>query len=189
MCDERRACLITVSICAAVVLVGMLVRFPIIGAVVAGTFALMRFSRYRARRKLRRHMLANCQSFAEELEAGQAHSILCRPSRIIEREEFEDEGSFWIFDGGDGRYLAMIGQEYYETPRFPSSHFEVVMGARHRLVLGIRSHGLRMPSALVVNGDEISWDSFPDRDITVFTAPLNAELPVILRSLKAATAA
>jgi hypothetical protein len=189
MRDERRAALVTVSICAAIFLIAALVGFPVVGAVVAGTFALMRFSGYRERRRLRRHMLAHRQRLAEELESGQAHVITCRPSRIIEREEFEDRGALWIFDGGEGRYLVISGQEYYETPRFPSSHFEVVMGARHRLVVGIRSHGLRVPSTLVVKGDDITWDSFPDRDITVFSAPPSAELPVILRSLETSTAA
>jgi hypothetical protein len=189
MRDEHRAALVAASICAVIVLIGALVRFPLVGAVVAGAFALMRFSGYRERRRLRRYMLAYRQRLAEELESGQVHSITCRPSRIIEREEFEDEGALWIFDGGDGRYLAICGQEYYETPRFPSSHFEVVMGARHRLVVGIRSHGLRVPSSLVVKGDDIAWENFPDRDITVFTAPSNAELPVILRSLETSTAA
>lgn len=189
MRNERCAALITASICAVIVLLGVLVRFPVIGAIVAGLFALVRFSGYRERRRLRRHMLAYRKRLAEELELGQAHVITCRPSRIIEREEFEDEGALWIFDGGDGRYLAICGQEYYETPRFPSAHFEVVMGARHSSVVGIRSHGLRVPSTLVVKGDDIAWDSFPDRDITVFTAPPNAELPVILRSLENFTAA
>lgn len=188
MRDERRAALVTVSICAAFVLIGVLVRFPVVGAIVAGTFALMRFSGYRERRRLRRHMLAHRQRLAEELESGQAYAIICRPSRIIEREEFEDEGSLWIFDGGDGRYLAICGQEYYETPRFPSSHFEVVMGARHRLVVGIRSRGSRAPSTLVVKGDDIPWDNFPERDIIVFSAPPNAELAAILRSLETSTA-
>jgi hypothetical protein len=189
MRDERRAALITASICALIILVGVSVRFPVVGAIAAGTFALMRFSGYRERRKLRPHMLEYRRKLAEELESGQVHTITCRPSRIFEREEFEDEGALWIFDGGEGRYLAICGQEYYETPRFPSSHFEVVLGARHHSVIGIRSHGPRVPSTVVVKGDEIAWSSFPDRDITVFTAPPNAELPVILRSLEKATAA
>ena len=129
------------------------------------------------------------QKFAEDLESGQAHVITCRPTRIIEREEFEDEGALWIFDGGEGRYLVISGQEYYETPRFPSSHFDVVMGARHGLVIGIRSHGLRIPSTLPVTGDDIPWDNFPNSDITVFSAPPNAELPIILRHLEKSTAA
>ena len=92
----------------------------------------MRLSSYRERRRLRRHMLSHRQRLAEELESGSAYAISCCPSRIIERTEFEDEGAFWIFDGGDGRYLAICGQEYYETPRFPSAHFEVIMGSRHK---------------------------------------------------------
>jgi hypothetical protein len=188
MRDERKGAWVSVSICAATFVIAALVRFPIIGAVVAATFALMRFNGYRQRRQLRRHMLAHRQKFAEDLESGQAHVITCRPTRIIEREEFEDEGALWIFDGGAGRYLVISGQEYYETPRFPSSHFEVVMGARHHLVIGIRSYGLRIPSTLPVTGDDIPWDNFPNSDITVFSAPPNAELPVILRHLEKSTA-
>lgn len=188
MRDERRATWVTVSICAVVIVVGVIVRFPLVGAVAASAFALMRFSGYLERRRLRRHNLTHRQKLVEELESGQAYAITCRPQRIIEREEFEDEGAFWIFDGGDGRYLAICGQDYYETPRFPSSHFEVVLGARHRSIVGIRSHGLRMASTLVVKGDGIAWDSFPDGDITVFTAPKDAELPVLMRSLEKATA-
>ena len=183
MRDERRAALVTASTAAAIVLIGVLVRIPVVCAIVAGSFALMRFSGYRERRRLRRHILTHRQRLTEELESGQAYAITCQPSRIIEREEFEDEGAFWIFDGGDGRYLAICGQEYYATSRFPSSHFEVVMGARHRLVIGIRSHGLRSTSTIVVKADNIAWDSFPEKDITVFSAPPNADLPVIIRSL------
>ena len=58
------------------------------------------------------------QRLAEELESGQAHTITCRPSRIIEREEFEDEGALWIFDGGEGRSMAICGQEYYGDASF-----------------------------------------------------------------------
>ena len=189
MRDERRAALITGSICTAIILVGALFSFPVVGAIVASTVALMRFSGYRKRRKLRQNMLAYRCKLAEELESGQVYAITCRPNRIIEREEFEDEGAFWIFDGGEGRYLAICGQEYYETPRFPSSHFEVVLGVRHRLVIGIRSHGLRISSTVVVKDEEIPWSSFPDKDVTVFTAPRSAELPVILRSLGEAAGA
>ena len=187
MRDERRAALVSVCVCIGIVVVGMLVSFSAAGAVVAAAVALIRFSGYRQRRKLKRYALTHRQRLAEELEEGQAYVITCRPTRVIERDQFEDEGELWIFDGGDGRYLAICGQEYYETPRFPSSHFEVVLGARHRSVVGIRSHGLRVPSTLVVNGDDIDWDSFPDTDVTVFLAPSNAELSVILRSLKTAT--
>jgi hypothetical protein len=186
MRDESRAALITTSICIAVILIGALTRLVFVGAIIACVFAFMRFNGYRERRRLRRHMLAFRRKLSEELEAGQVYSVVCRPSRIIEREEFEDEGSLWVFDGGDGNYLAICGQEYYETPRFPSSHFEIVMGARHQSVVGIRSHGLRVPSTLVVNGDDIAWKAFPNKNITFFTAPPNAELPVILRSLEKA---
>lgn len=134
-------------------------------------------------------MLSYRQNLAEELATGEAHAIKCSPTRIIEREEFEDEGAFWIFDGGDGSYLALCGQEYYESRRFPSSLFEIVLGARHKSFIGIRSKGPRIPSTLIVSGKDISWDTFPGKDITLFRAPANAELPEILRGLGAAYAA
>ena len=189
MRDERRAALVTVSLCAAIVLVGVLVRFPGLGAITAGVLALMGLSGYRERRRLRRLVLAYRQRLAEELESGQAHVITCQPIRIIEREEFEDEGALWIFDGGEGRYLAICGQEYYETRRFPSSRFEIVMGSRHGSIIGIRSRHLRVPSTLVVDGNDIPWESFPDGDVTVFDAPRNADLPAILQGLEASRTA
>ena len=188
MQDERRTAWVTVSICMTMIPLGALTCSAEVGAVLAGIFALLRFRSYRQRMQWRKHMLAHRQMLIEELESGQAYAITCQPSRIIEREEFEDEGALWIFDGGEGQYLAICGQEYRETARFPSAHFEVVMGSRHRLVIGIRSRGLRMPSTLVVGGDDIPWDRFPRKDITVFSAAPDAELPVILRSLAAARA-
>ncbi len=184
MRDERRAAVYTVSISIAIFLAGLVSRFTVVGAIGAGAFALLRFNGYRERRKLRKYMLAHRQRFAEELDSGQARVIVCQPSRIIEREELEDEGAFWIFDAGDGRYLAICGQDYYETPRFPSAHFEVVMGAHHGSLIGIRSHGPRMPSTVVAKGNDISWDVFPESEITVFAAPPNVALPVILERLQ-----
>jgi hypothetical protein len=124
------------------------------------------------------------QRFADELEGGIAHSITCDPQRILERKEFEDEGAFWIFDGGDGRYLALCGQDYYETPRFPSSHFELVLGNRHQTVLGVRSHGRRVSASAELSGQDIAWETFPKRDVTLFHAPVDAEVPAVLRALQ-----
>ncbi|WP_395739261.1 hypothetical protein [Prosthecobacter sp.] len=187
MRDERRAAFVTLAVCAAVVLIGVITHHPKAGAVVAGTFGLMRLSGYRDRRRRLRDALAHRQRIAEELEAGQVRVIRCQPTRILEREEFEDEGAFWIFDGGDGHYLAICGQDYHETPRFPSADFEVLITPRHRLVLGIRSRAPRMPSTLVVKGEEIEWDSFPEQEITAFSAAPNAEVPVILEALENAS--
>ncbi len=188
MRDERRAAFVTLAVCAAVVLVGVVGRYPMAGAVVAGVFAWMRLGGYWERRRLRRGMMEHRQRIAEELEAGQVRVIRCQPSRIIEREEFEDEGAFWIFDGGDGRYLVICGQDYCETPRFPSADFEVVLTARRRLVVGIRSLGPRMPSTLVVKAEDIDWDCFPEEEIVLFSAAPNAELADVLRGLEAAAA-
>ena len=184
MRDERRTLAWTFGICVALFAAGAFFQQLIIASIAAVVFAFARLGGYRDRRRLRQHQLSFRQRLTEELEAGTAYSITCRPKHIIEREEFEDEGALWIFDGGEGRYLALCGQDYYETPRFPSSHFEVVMGARHGTVVGIRSHGPRVPSSAVVSGEDIAWATFPERDVTLFHAPADAELPAILHALR-----
>jgi hypothetical protein len=184
MQDERRLLVRTLTIVAVMVLIGALFHQIFAASILAMLFGLVRFRDYRERRKLCRHHETFRQQMAEELESGNAYAVTCRPTRIFEREEFEDEGAFWIFDGGDGRYLILCGQGFYETPRFPSAHFEVVLGARHRMVIGIRSHGLRVPS-INVTGNEIPWDEFPDEEVTMLEAPANSELPAILQALRA----
>jgi hypothetical protein len=180
---EPRKAVVSVLVCAAIIGLGVAFDFPVVAFIMAGLFAAVRIGGYFERRKVRRHMMTFYRKLADELEAGDARVISCRPVRIFERKEFEDEGAFWIFDGGNGRYLALCGQEHHETPRFPSDHFELILGARHRVFLGVRAKGKRMPSTMVVEGDEISWDTFPEEAVTLFDAPRDGDLPAILRSL------
>jgi hypothetical protein len=188
MRDERRTLAWTIGICVVILTVGAFLQQLIIAGVVATIFALVRVGGYLEHRRLRQHQLAFRRRLTEELESENAYIVTCLPKRIIEREEFEDEGAFWIFDGGEGRYLALCGQDYYGTARFPSSHFEVVMGSRHRTLVGIRSHGSRVPSSVVVCGKDIPWDMFPERDVTLFDAPPDADLSVILDALRLSNA-
>jgi hypothetical protein len=177
MRDERITLIVTVAICAAIVVIGTFMHAHWLALIIAGAIALIQLSGYQQRRYIRRHTLVHRQELAEELEAGQARVIACSPTRIIERPEYEDEGTFWFFDGGDGRYLALCGEE---SARFPSSQFEVVIGARHGWIIGIRSRGTRVASTLVVNPEDVAWESFPNKGYTVFSAPPNAELREIL---------
>jgi hypothetical protein len=184
MPNWRRRVLWTAIIVGSVIGIGHLVGYSVPAYVAAGVFAYISYSDYRERVKVQRAALSYREKLREELEGGLAHSILCRPKRIIEREEFEDEGALWIFDGGDGKYLAICGQDHYATPRFPSAEFEVVLGSRNRTLIGIRLRGMRMASTLVVTEKEIPWDAFPTDAITIFAAPANAELPVLVDKLR-----
>lgn len=186
MQDERRIAFWTIGMSLGVVLLGLLLRFPFVGITLGIGLALLRFSSYRERRTLRQWMLLHRFELAEELSSGQAYSITCSPTRIFEREEFEDEGAAWIFDGGNGRYLALCGQDYYETPRFPSANFEIVMSASRKALIGIRSRGPRIPSTLVVRGSDDSWETLLAKDVMLFDAPAKADLPEILRCLSEA---
>jgi hypothetical protein len=188
MRDERRTLAWTIGICVALLAVGAFLQQLIVAAVMGAIIALVRLGGYLERRRLRQHQLAFRQRLTEELESENAYTVTCRPTRIIEREEFEDEGTLWIFDGGEGRYLVLCGQDYYSTARFPSSQFEVVMGSLHRTVIGIRSHGPRIQSSKIVSGEQIGWDVFPERDVTLFDAPADAELSTILCALRTSNA-
>lgn len=189
MRDERRTLAWTLGICVGLLAAGEMFQQLIVASIAAMIFACVRLGGYHERCRLLAHQLTFRQRLAEELESGTAHSITCRPKRIIEREEFEDEGALWIFDGGEGRYLALFGQDYYETPRFPSSHFEVVIGTRHRTVIGIRSFSTRLPSTIVVTDDDIAWGTFPEQDVSTFAASPDAELPAILHAFRTMSAA
>jgi hypothetical protein len=133
MQDERRLLVRTFTIVAVIMMIGALFHQTLAASILAVLFGFVRFRDYRERRKLCRHHETFRQKMAEDLESGNAYAIICRPKRIFEREEFEDEGAFWIFDGGDGRYMVLCGQSFYETPRFPSAHFEVGCPASIRL--------------------------------------------------------
>lgn len=185
MVDGWRMAFFTILIMSLMMLLAWLVGFFFVGAGVAGFFALMRFANYRRRRKLRTHMAVYGQRLTEDLQSDQAHVIDCRPVRIIEREQFEDEGALWIFDGGDGRYLIMGGQDYEEETDFPSAHFEVVLGTRHRSLIRINSHGDRMQATTLIKGDDVAWQDFPRENIVIFSAPAGADLSQIFTALSA----
>jgi hypothetical protein len=184
MRDERISLARTLGICAAILAAGSYLRTPVTAFMAAVLFTFGCFGGYCHRRRMRAQMRQFSKHLTDELNAGIAQTITCRPARIFEREEIEDEGAVWIFDGGDGRYLALSGQDYYETARFPSTHFEIVMGSRHKTVLGIRCLGVKMPSSTIVSGRGTSWNSIPEADVIPFPARADAELHEVLEALR-----
>ena len=179
----------TVGLCAGLIAIGLLVQQLIISSIGAVLLAAAEIDNFLKRRRVRNSWLRSWQQLAEELELSTAFVIACEPVRIIEREEIEDEGALWVFDGGEGLYVALCGQIFEATPRFPAARFNVVMGARHQTMLGIRSRGLRSPSSVVVSYNDSAWATFPKSPVTLFHAPKNADLPTIHVALQTSNAA
>lgn len=105
-----------------------------------------------------------------ELAGERAFVIRCEPLRIISRDEEEDEGAAWVFDGGDGSYLAMFGQDFRPTARFPSRSFDLVFGATLSTYLGVQSRALATPSSNYIRCADSYWLA-PYQDWFLFHAP------------------
>jgi hypothetical protein len=63
-------------------------------------------------------------SNALAIDRAIVHSV--QASYCVKFEEREDEGDLWMFQVGPDEVLALQGQVYYETPRFPALNFEIV---------------------------------------------------------------
>jgi hypothetical protein len=60
------------------------------------------------------------------LSANHARVTRIASDRVVEFEEFEDEGACYAFDAGNGRAIVLTGQEFYEDESFPNSDFSIV---------------------------------------------------------------
>jgi hypothetical protein len=181
--NETRELIITLSVAGALAVVGIATGWSLPFGVLAFLWTMGRVVGWGKRASLLKSQNAFLNKLSEDAGSGVVHCVECRSTRLIEREEFEDEGAFYVFDGDDDNYLALVGQDFYETPRFPSDHFEIVRGGKHRILLGIRSRGKKLAPVRVVGGEQLPWDDFPTNDVTIFSAPRGAEVKTILNAL------
>ncbi len=56
----------------------------------------------------------NSRPFERDLTDGVAHVLTADVQRVVEIEEYEDEGEGFLLELDDGRVLAVISQEFYE---------------------------------------------------------------------------
>lgn len=74
----------------------------------------------------RRGWMRQARALDAGLAANQARVTRIKSDRVVEFEEFEDEGACFAFDAGDGRAVVLSGQEFYEDESFPNSDFSIV---------------------------------------------------------------
>jgi hypothetical protein len=80
----------------------------------------------------------------EALADGRVEVTRVVAQGVIELEEFEDEGQGFVFDIGGGQSLLLKGQNYLpedQAAPWPSTEFELVRTAKHRLWVGLFNRG------------------------------------------------
>jgi hypothetical protein len=91
-------------------------------------------------RHARRFVCEDAPKIRAALEDGQAFVWRVTSHRAVVIEEYEDEGSAYIFDLGDGTSLYLRGQEYYpehDDAPWPAQQFEIVRTALDGRLVGI----------------------------------------------------
>jgi hypothetical protein len=91
-------------------------------------------------RHARRFVREDAPKIRAALEDGKASVSSVTSDRAVVIEEFEDEGSAYIFDLGDGTSLYLRGQEYYpedDDAPWPARQFEIVRAGLDGRLVGI----------------------------------------------------
>ena len=65
-------------------------------------------------------------NLSEALDNGSAKEEIIEADRMIEVEEFEDEGACFLFEVEEKKLLLLYGQECYPSSRFPCTDFSLI---------------------------------------------------------------
>jgi hypothetical protein len=136
-------------------------------AAMAALFGL--WSAVPARRSWRRQATA----LDAGLAANYARVTRIASDRVVEFEEFEDEGACYAFDAGNGRAVILTGQEFYEDESFPNSDFSIVQVMAGQAVVDMlitRAGRKITPERVVPAAKKVELD-LPD-DLQVMEVPL-----------------
>ncbi len=112
------------------------------------------------------------------LDDGQVFVKKVSAEAVIEIVEFEDEGSGYIYDVGDGKILFLKGQRFYpvnDDMSWPNSKFEIVRTVHGDMWVGIFCSGVQLTAIREIKtsecADDIVWadrEDILDGDIEQF---------------------
>jgi hypothetical protein len=142
----------------------------VLGVGIAG-YHLVSVARANVRRR-RNHMIWATQragELARVLEDGRVVVTRVRAAAVVQVEPWEDEGTGYLFDLGEGRVLVMKGDDFVDEEedeaRWPNTDFEVVRAAANRRILEMRLHGAALrPVRILEYGDYDAerWWNLPE---------------------------
>jgi hypothetical protein len=162
---------------------------PVIGGIIGGPLAiavilfiyiiLILIGQYhRVSRSHREFMQHEAPQIQKALENGSVFVKRVSANAVIEIVEFEDEGSGYIYDVGDGKTLFLKGQRFFpvdEDMRWPNSEFEIVRTVHGDVWVGIFCSGNELTPVRVLETseciDDIVWaerEEMLDGDIDHF---------------------
>lgn len=78
------------------------------------------------------------------LKNGMAEVCTFDVTGAVEVKEFEDEGSHYYLDIGEGKVLFLSGQylyEYEDAKQFPNTRFQTIRAAKSRWIFGLKLLG------------------------------------------------
>jgi hypothetical protein len=118
----------------------------------------------------------------QAFERGVVHTKRVTASSVIVIQEFEDEGSGYIFDIGDGKSLLLKGQwcfPFEESMPWPASEFEMVRTVDGVIWLGLFSRRDRLAPIKTIPIDECTMEfAWSDREEV-----LNGDPETVLRGV------
>ncbi|WP_420128585.1 hypothetical protein [Longimicrobium sp.] len=135
----------------------------VLGAVLAG-YHVVSTARANARQR-RNHAIWTTQQasvLARLLDDGRVVATRVRAAAAVQIEPWDDEGTGYLFDLGDGRVLVMKGDDYFadedeEEARWPNTDFEVVRAVADRRIVDMRLHGSALYPARVLEYGDYDW--------------------------------
>lgn len=109
---------------------------------------------------------------AQALASGELEVSLYSVRSVIEIEEFDDEGMFFLLDVGENQTLCLRGQYLYEATErglFPSPEIKVFWNNHLEFTYGVEGNGHKLEPARVLpplTGEQWDFESLPeDRDL------------------------
>ena len=106
---------------------------------------------------LRSEHRADARPYHSVLNRNEAHVDHIQADRMIELEEYEDEGATYAFQVEEDRIVIVTGQDFYKSARFPNTDFSIVeiRDSTGKPVEGcIEKHGEKLKPTRTVPG---SW--------------------------------
>ena len=165
------------------VLAGVVAAIPILAAIICLYCLIVVISGHLHWRRVFRDFNRNTVPLLKRsLERGEVRARRVVASSVIEIEEFEDEGSGYIFAIGGGRSLLLKGQQYSpieESMPWPASEFELVRSADGDVWIGLFSKGALLEPMKTVPMEQCT----PDFVWSEREDVLEDEPPAVLRGV------
>lgn len=90
----------------------------------AGTIWAVSFSFYEKRKS--QEIKDQYLAIIDAINNGKAIAKRIKSNKVIELEEYEDEGASYFFEVNSGKLFYLSGQDYYSTPKFPNTDFSII---------------------------------------------------------------